>query len=137
MPLHYLFAVLSGIFGLGGTAILLWRVLRRSKQDIIDDSRTVMGVGRATEKYGIPPSAPVLRRNMIEQGDAVAGFLLLAAGFLCQLLSGFLMLKPEWAVPAWLGVAIIAVLALVAVVGWRRLGDHAVGRAEVLLRRWK
>ncbi len=137
MPLHYLLAVLSGIFGLGGTAILLWRVLRRSEQDIIDDSRTVTGVGRATEKYGIPPSAPVLRRNMIEQGDAVAGFLLLAAGFLCQLFSAFLMLKPEWAVPAWLGVTIIAVLVLLAVVGWRRFGDHAVGRAEVLLRRWK
>lgn len=48
MPIYYLFSMLSGIFGLAGTLILLWRVLRRSEQNIIDDSRTVQGVGHAT-----------------------------------------------------------------------------------------
>jgi hypothetical protein len=137
MPVHYLLAVLSGIFGLGGTSILLWRVLRRSEQDIIDDSRTVVGVGHATERYGIPPSEPQLRRNMIEQADALAGFLLLAAGFLCQLLTGFFMLKPEWVMPVWVSVPIISIVALLAILCWRQLGDHAVRRAGALLRRWK
>jgi len=86
--------MLSGIHGLGETLILLWCVLRRSEQAIVDDSRTVLGAGRATDMYGIPPSE---------------------------------------AKPAWLSVSVIAVLAILT---WRRLGDHAVSRTEAVLRRW-
>jgi hypothetical protein len=136
MPIYYLFSMLSGIFALTGALILLWRVLRRSEQNIVDDSRTVTGVGHATEKYDLPPSEPMLRRNMIEQADAVAGFLLLATGFLCQLLSALFMLRSAWVMPAWLGIAVIGVVALLSLLGWRLLGDHAVARTQILLRRW-
>jgi hypothetical protein len=78
----------------------------------------------------------MLRRNMIEQADAVAGFLLLATGFLCQLLGALFMLRSAWVMLAWVGVAVIGVVVLLSLLGWRLLGGHAVARTQILLRRW-
>jgi hypothetical protein len=108
----------------------------RSEENIVDDSRTVVGAGKASEKYGIPASETILRRNMADQADSVVGFVLLAMGFLCQLLSALFMLKPSWQVPIWLGILLLTVAVALSFWWWRQLSGRAVHRIDLLLKRW-